>query len=63
MQDFGYFGAVIENLTKINDTQGEAITAAASLLADAIAEDRLIHVYGGGGLLSASIWVRRSMTE
>ena len=49
MNDFGYYQAIIENLEKVNKTQGESITAAASLMADAIAEDRLIHVYGGGG--------------
>ena len=49
MQDFGYYQAVLDNLAKINETQGESITAAASLMADAIARDRLIHVYGGGG--------------
>lgn len=44
-----YYGAVLENFRKINDTQTEAIEKAASLMADAIGEDRLIHVYGGGG--------------
>ena len=44
-----YYGAILENLQKINDTQTEAIEKAASLMADAIEEDRLIHVYGGGG--------------
>lgn len=49
MQDFGYYKSIIENLEKVNATQGENIKAAASLMADAIANDRLIHVYGGGG--------------
>lgn len=44
-----YYGAVLQNLQKINDTQNEAIEKAAHLMADAIAADRLIHVYGGGG--------------
>jgi len=49
MNDFGYFKAVVENLEKINATQGENIRKAASLMCDAIKNDRLIHVYGGGG--------------
>ena len=49
MQDFGYYKSIIENLEKVNETQEENIKAAASLMADAIASDRLIHVYGGGG--------------
>lgn len=49
MNDFGYFKAVIGNLEEVNRTQGEAIEKAASLMAKAIGEDRLIHVYGGGG--------------
>ena len=49
LNDFGYFESVLENLKKINETQGENIQKAASLMADAIENDRLIHVYGGGG--------------
>ena len=49
MQDFGYYKSIIENLEKVNATQEENIKAAATLRADAIANDRLIHVYGGGG--------------
>lgn len=49
MNDFGYYRAVIENLEQVNATQEEHIKKAASLMADAIAEDRLISVYGGGG--------------
>ncbi len=49
MQDFGYYKAIIENLEKVNATQEENIKAAAKLMTDAIADDRLIHVYGGGG--------------
>lgn len=49
MNDFGYYGKIIENLEKVNATQTANIEAAASLMADAIAGDRLIHVYGGGG--------------
>ena len=49
MKDFGYYQAILDNLGEVNSTQGDNITAAATLMADAIAEDRLIHVYGGGG--------------
>ena len=49
INDFGYFKAVIENLEKINDTQGENIKKAADLMSEAIRNDRLINVYGGGG--------------
>ena len=49
MNDYGSFASIQENFKKVNDTQGENIKAAAQLMADAIGEDRLIHVYGGGG--------------
>ena len=49
MQDFGYYKSIVENLERVNATQGENIAAAAKLMCQAIAEDRLIHVYGGGG--------------
>lgn len=49
MNDFGYYKSIIENLELVNQTQEENIKKAASLMADAIAEDRLINVYGGGG--------------
>lgn len=49
MNDLGYFKAVVENLEKINETQGENIHKAAELMCEAIQNDRLIHVYGGGG--------------
>ncbi len=49
MQDFGYFQSIIDNIEQINKTQEENIKAAGKLMADAIANDRLIHVYGGGG--------------
>ena len=47
--DLTYYNKIIENLELVNKTQGENIKAAAALMADAIAEDRLINVYGGGG--------------
>ena len=49
INDFGYYKAIIENLEKINETQGENIKAAAALMCEAIKNDRLINVYGGGG--------------
>ena len=49
LNDFGYYRSIIENLEKVNATQEENIKAAASLMADAIENDRLINVYGGGG--------------
>ncbi len=47
--DFGYFETIIETMKCINNSQKENIAAGASLMADAIAQDRLISVYGGGG--------------
>jgi uncharacterized phosphosugar-binding protein len=49
INDYGYFEKVIENLKIVNDTQGDNIKKAAELMTDAIANDRLISVYGGGG--------------
>jgi len=49
INDFGYYQSIIKNLELVNATQGENIQKAAALMADAIAQDRLIHVYGGGG--------------
>ncbi len=49
MNDFGYFKSILANLEEINEKQEENIKKAASLMADAIENDRLISVYGGGG--------------
>lgn len=49
IQDFGYYQKIISNLEKVNETQGENIEKAGKLMADAIAADRLISVFGGGG--------------
>lgn len=49
MQDYGYFEKILANLTQVNETQEKNLDAAAALMADAIENDRLIHVYGGGG--------------
>lgn len=45
----GYLPKVIELLNKIEDEQYDNIRAAAELMTEAIANDRLINVYGGGG--------------
>lgn len=49
LNDFGYFKKIIENLEKVNKTQRKNIIAAGELMANAIEDDRLISVYGGGG--------------
>ena len=47
--DLGYLDATVALLRKIEAEQRENIERAADLLVAAIAADRLIHVYGGGG--------------
>jgi len=47
--DFGYLDVTVELLRRIQREQWDNIVAAGRLMADAIADDRLIHVYGGGG--------------
>ena len=49
LQDFGYFASIVANLEKVNAKEAENIEAAAKLMVNAIKNDRLIHVYGGGG--------------
>lgn len=49
MNDFGYWENIVKNIEKINENQEENIKKAASLMADAIENDRLISVFGGGG--------------
>lgn len=49
LNDFGYLDAIIENLRKVKTEQAANLEAAGKLMADAVAADRLIHVYGGGG--------------
>ncbi len=49
LNDFGYLDAVIANLQEVKEKQAENIAAAAELMADAIAADKLINVYAGGG--------------
>ena len=47
--DYGYFKAITENIEKVMKEQGENIEKAAKAMADAIDQDKLISVYGGGG--------------
>ena len=49
LNDFGYLEKIIANLEKVKQEQGENIHKAAALMADAIQNDKLIHVYAGGG--------------
>lgn len=49
LDDFGYVEKAFENIRKVKREQAENIRKAASLMADAIAADKLISVYGGGG--------------
>ena len=47
--DFGFLATTMSTLKRIQEEQWTNIQAGATLMADAIAEDRLINVYGGGG--------------
>ncbi|NLF70009.1 MAG: SIS domain-containing protein [Candidatus Anammoximicrobium sp.] len=47
--DLGYLDATVALMRKIEAEQRENIEKAADLMVGAIAADRLIHVYGGGG--------------
>ena len=49
LNDFGYVDNAFANIRKVVDEQADNIQKAASLMADAIANDRLINVYAGGG--------------
>jgi len=49
LNDFGYVEKAFANIKRVMEEQGENIKKAASLMADAIAADKLINVYGGGG--------------
>lgn len=44
-----YYSAIKENIDKVNANQIDNIKKAAKLMADAIENDKLISVYGGGG--------------
>lgn len=50
LNDHGYYQAVIDNIKLVRETQTENIKTAAKLMADAIEQDRLINVYGEGGI-------------
>lgn len=47
--DGGYVEKIFSNIRRVVAEQGGNIRRAAGLMADAIAADRLINVYGGGG--------------
>ena len=49
LNDFGYIDKAIANIKEVAEKQEANIKAAAALMADAIANDRLINVYAGGG--------------
>ena len=49
LHDYGYVENAITNIREVAEKQADNIHAAAELMADAIANDRLIRVYGGGG--------------
>jgi uncharacterized phosphosugar-binding protein len=45
----GYLGSATAIMRRIQDEEGDSIAAAAALIANQIAADRLVHVYGPGG--------------
>lgn len=49
LNDFGYVEKAFANIKRVKEEQADNIQAAARLMADAIAADKLISVYGGGG--------------
>ena len=49
LNDFGYVAKAFANIQEVVEKQGDNIVKAASLMADAIQNDRLINVYAGGG--------------
>lgn len=49
LHDYGYVENAIKNIREVAEKQADNIHAAAELMADAIQNDRLISVYGGGG--------------
>ena len=49
LHDYGYVENAIKNIREVAEKQADNIHAAAELMADAIANARLISVYGGGG--------------
>lgn len=49
LNDFGYVAKAFANIQEVIEKQGDNIVKAASLMADAIRNDKLINVYAGGG--------------
>ena len=49
LNDYGYIDKAIANIREVAEKQEANIKAAATLMADAIAADKLINVYAGGG--------------
>ena len=49
LNDFGYLDTIKANLDRVKKEQVQNIRKAAELMADAVANDKLISVYGGGG--------------
>ncbi|MBR1953046.1 MAG: SIS domain-containing protein, partial [Lentisphaeria bacterium] len=49
LNDYGYVDNAIANIRKVVDLQAANIHRAAEMMADAIANDKLINVYAGGG--------------
>ena len=49
LNDFGYLEQIEANLRRVKEEQAANIQAAGKLMADAVEQDRLISVYGGGG--------------
>lgn len=49
LNDFGYVQKAFANIKRVMDEQCENIRKAAALMTEAIAADKLINVYGGGG--------------
>lgn len=49
LNDHGYYDSIKKNIDVIREKQAENIKAAAKLMTDAIEQDKLISVYGGGG--------------
>ena len=49
LNDYGYIDKAIANIKEVAEKQEANIKAAAKLMADAIADDKLINVYAGGG--------------
>ncbi len=49
INDYGYIDNAFANVRQVAESQGENIHKAAELMVDAIAADKLINVYAGGG--------------